>query len=362
MAGKFNTLRTVCVDAVRQGVLPGLVVHVRAAQETLFHEAFGDRQRDGRTFLPATTQTVYDLASLTKALVTSVLVMRAVGDGLLGLDDRLADHNPAWLGPGKAEVTLRQLLCHASGLPAHRPFHQQAGDRVGVVALAAREPLVSAPAAKSLYSDLGFILLGDVLERRLGARLDVLAERFVVGPLGLGSLCFVDLGAPSPLTKRDVAATEACPVRGRVIVGQVHDLNASAMGGVAGHAGLFGCAADVASLAAALGAAWRGETDNIVSPAVIRAFWSPAGIPGSTWRLGWDGPAVANSAAGDLLDRRSVGHLGFTGCSLWIDPVRDTSVVVLSNRIHPSAADNPGFRALRRVLNDAALEGAGYRP
>jgi serine-type D-Ala-D-Ala carboxypeptidase len=145
----------------------------------------------------------------------------------------------------------------------------------------------------------------------------------------------------------------------------VDDLNWWALEGVAGHAGLFGDAADVAALAHALCAAWRDAAPAggppIVPGPALRAFWSPKGVPASTWRLGWDGPAPVGSLAGERIARRAVGHLGFTGCSIWIDPERETFVIMLANRVHPDAKDDPRFRLLRPAVNDAALEGAGYQ-
>jgi CubicO group peptidase (beta-lactamase class C family) len=163
----------------------------------------------------------------------------------------------------------------------------------------------------------------------------------------------------------DIAPTERCPVRGRMVEGEVHDLNAYAMGGIAGHAGLFGSIGDLLQLALALAAASHGRGVGggapLVNPEVLRQFWQPAGIPGSTWRLGWDGPATQGSLAGSLLSRRAVGHLSFTGCSLWIDPEPETCIIVLTNRIHPQARDDPRFRALRPRLNDEALRAIGYQ-
>jgi CubicO group peptidase (beta-lactamase class C family) len=341
-------LRRVCEEAVSVGVSPGLVVVVGAGGRNLLHDAFGHRQTDPVP-LPATPDTIYDLASLTKALVTSLLYMRAVAAGQLRLSDSLLDQD----GP-----TIRQTLAHAGGFAAHRPFHERvaAGDparRARIVELAAAEPRAYPAGTRSIYSDLGFILLGDRLERLLGARLDALAAE-MFAPLGLPSLRF-GAGNDGP-----VAPTQRSAARGRLIVGEVDDLNAWAMDGVAGHAGLFGNAADVSQLAHALCAAWRDGSSLIEAP-VLREFWTPAGVPGSTWRLGWDGPAPAGSLAGELISRRAVGHLAFTGCSLWIDPERETFVLVLCNRVHPAARDDPRFKALRPALNDAALEGAGYR-
>jgi CubicO group peptidase (beta-lactamase class C family) len=363
----LDGLRRLCQDACDTGVTPGLVVAAGVEGRTPVLEAFGRRQTEPAPE-PATVETVYDLASLTKALGTSLVAMRAVAEGGVALDGPLVD--------GGA-VTLRQALAHAAGYPAHRPFFERVGAeglarpgsrRAEIVALAAAEPPVYPAGTRSLYSDIGFILLGDRLERAAGARLDELVRRVVSASLGLGGFGFVDLAAPDGgawLGARPMAASERCPVRRRLIRGEVHDLNAFVMGGVAGHAGLFGTAADVACIAHALCAAWRGAGAEggapIVDGAVLREFWRPAGVPASTWRLGWDGPAATGSLAGDRIARTAVGHLAFTGCSLWLDPERESFVVVLSNRVHPTVRDDPRFRALRPALNDAALAAVGYR-
>jgi CubicO group peptidase (beta-lactamase class C family) len=372
MNGRFATLERVCAQAVAAGVVPGAVVLIADEEQARFHAAFGARQVEPGESLPATLETVYDLASVTKAVVTSVLTMAAVGAGNLRLDDPASRHLPEFQGPGKEAVTLRHLLAHAAGLPAHRPFYEQAppgpGRRAAVLLCAARETLVGPPGARAVYSDIGFILLGWILERISGARLDVQADRAIIEPLGLGSTTFVDLSAvdgPARLLARaPVAATERCPARGRVLLGEVDDLNAFAMAGVAGHAGLFARAADLGRIAAGLCAAWRGEGPPRVAGGppkflerdVVREFWRPSGVSGSTWRLGWDGPAAHGSQAGSRLSRGAVGHLGFTGCSLWIDPERARWIVLLSNRVHPVARDDPRFRAFRTAVHDAAVE------
>jgi CubicO group peptidase (beta-lactamase class C family) len=356
----FDSLRRVCSDAVTDGVTPGLVVVVATEGRNVFCSAFGHRQTEPQ-LLPATTETVYDLASLTKPLVTGLLAMRAVADGRLLLDEPLR--------PARPSTTVGLTLCHAGGFAAHRRFFERVPEaapdrRAQIVALAAAEPLEYLAGARAIYSDLGFILLGDRLEQLGGARLDAQAHALFTA-LRLSSLRFADPALPPPFPGRELAATQRCPVRGRVLVGEVDDLNAWAMDGVAGHAGLFGDAADVAALAHALCAAWRDAAPAggppIVPAPVLRAFWTGQGIFGSQWRLAWDGPSPAGSLAGDLISRQAVGHLGFTGCSLWIDPARETFVLVLANRVHPTPRDDARFRALRPAINDAALAGLGYR-
>jgi CubicO group peptidase (beta-lactamase class C family) len=373
MAPDYNSLRRLALAAINDRVIPGLVIAVGQAGHLDVLEAFGQRQVDPEP-ATATIDTVYDLASLTKAVVTSLLVMKGVEDGRLHLDRPLGDH----LGmlKDRPEVTLRRVLAHAGGFPAHRRFYESVLRTAGptsdrralLIQLAAAEPLLGEPGSKSIYSDLGFILLGALVEQAMSARLDVLAERLLWQPLRLSSLGFVDLLAGAPVEKfrgRDVAPTERCPVRSRLVLGEVHDLNAFAMGGIAGHAGLFGGIQDLMQLAFSLCAAFHGRGVDggapFVRPEVLREFWQPAGIPGSTWRLGWDGPSAQGSLAGSLISRRAVGHLSFTGCSLWIDPEQETCVVVLTNRIHPEVHDDPRFRALRPALHDAALQAVGYR-
>jgi CubicO group peptidase (beta-lactamase class C family) len=374
MSQPFGRLRRLCDDAVAAGVVPGTVILFGDEGETRFHEAFGARQVDP-VRLPATLDTIYDVASLTKAVVTSVIAMRAVGDGLLRLDDPVIRYVPEFVGEAKEGVTIRHLLAHAAGLPAHRPFYLQhpgtgreaAGDgegdaarsarRAAILLAAAAEPLTAPPGTRAVYTDLGFMLLGWLLERVRGARLDALADREIFHPLALGATAFGPLAADAG---RAIAATERCPWRGRLLVGEVHDQNAWAMNGVAGHAGLFSTAHDLAVIAHDLAAVWRGEEPTggaRVDRDVIREFWTPSGVPGSNWRLGWDGPAPHGSQAGALLARSAVGHLGFTGCSLWIDPERNRVIVFLSNRIHPVVRDDPRFRAFRPAVQDAAIEG-----
>ncbi len=363
-------MRALCTAATADGTVPGLVLLAAVGGELRFHDAFGSRQLVPRP-LPAFPDTVYDVASVTKAVATSLLAMRAVADGRLALDAPVIPLLPEFASedPLRAGVTVRQLLCHSSGLPAHRPFWRLVGEapaaRLTISMLAAREPLTYVPGTRAVYSDLGFILLGWMLERVTGARLDLLFARDVAAPLGLASTAFFTLmdadadARARRLGEGSIAATQDCPERRRVLLGEVDDLNAVAMGGVAGHAGLFSTAEDLSAIAAALCRAWRDEAGpaaGLVDRDVLRLFWSPSGVPESTWRLGWDGPAATGSQAGTRLPRTAVGHLGFTGCSLWIDPARETWIVLLTNRVHPRVPTDERFRKFRPALHDAVME------
>jgi serine-type D-Ala-D-Ala carboxypeptidase len=371
-------LRTILSTAVQEGIAPGVIVVAGSGGEMPIFEVVGSRQIEPSR-LPLDRQTVWDLASLTKPLVTALLTMQAVQSGVLDLDEPIgaapADADPASVNA----MTVRRVLAHAAGFVAHlplwagalRPQGPKAGDaeaRAAIVAAAAGAALAYPPGSRSIYSDLGFILLGDRLEQRLGDRLDRLAATRLPAPFGTEALAFRPIGEASSVLP--LAPTENCPVRGRLLVGEVHDLNAYAMAGVAGHAGLFGTADAVVAVVRALLAAYRGAgpaagVAPIVDRSVLRTFWTAAGIPGSTWRLGWDGPSQEGSLAGDRIARTAVGHLAFTGCSLWIDPEREAFVLMLSNRVHPRVREDAeakaGLRVLRRAVNDAALDALGYR-
>jgi CubicO group peptidase (beta-lactamase class C family) len=342
---------------------------VASGGQVVFHEGFGARQLVPR-MLPVFRDTLFDVASITKAVVTSVLAMRAVANGRLPLELPVVERLPEFEGADRARVTVRHLLSHSSGLPAHRPFWRQAAsapsERRAISLLAAREPLEYEPGTRAVYSDLGFIVLGWLLERISGERLDVQARSQITTPLGLTATTFMSLSEPEArarvLGEQSVAATQLCPERHRVLIGEVDDLNALAMGGIAGHAGLFSMAEELSQIAAALCRAWRGDGAGgaLVERDVVRAFWSPSGVAGSTWRLGWDGPAAASSQAGTRFSRDGVGHLGFTGCSLWIDPARETWIVMLSNRVHPTIPKDDRFKRFRPMLHDAIVEALGH--
>ncbi len=394
---RFDPVSRMCLAAVEEGATPGLVVLVAAQGQTLFHEAFGARQLVPRR-LPALPDTMYDVASLTKAVATTVFAMQEIDSGRLTLDTKVTTllsefsarpggdarqdeesglrHDgedgasaQGVLGLARDDITVRQLLSHSSGLPAHRPFWKQAADspaeRLAIERLAAREPLAYPPGTRGVYSDLGFILLGWLLERLTGARLDQLFQDRIARPLGLAATTFVNLADSEArarlLGDRTVAATQLSAERHGLVLGEVDDLNAFAMGGIAGHAGLFSTAGDLAAIATALVASFRGQGhDGLVTRDVIRQFWSPSGVPGSTWRLGWDGPAESGSQAGERLSRAAVGHLAFTGCSLWIDPLQEVVMVLLSNRVHPTVPTDDRFRRFRPALHDAVLSALGY--
>jgi CubicO group peptidase (beta-lactamase class C family) len=347
----WDAAARILAEAVGSGGFPGGVALVGDRGRTVWRHAVGLLAREPEPGAPVSVETIYDVASLTKAVVTTSLVMRLVEAGRLALDTPASAFLPELSPPGGA-ITVRHLLTHSSGLPAWRPFYEKASSRDEILRLAAAEPLEAEPGARSVYSDLGFILLGFVVERAGGARLDAMAQRALFEPLGMEACRFVDLEGPPAPFRAPVAPTEICPRRG-LVHGEVHDDNCHAAGGVLGHAGLFASAPDLARFAAAMCAAHAGE--RLVGgfpPELVRTFFAPAGIPASTWRLGWDGPAETGSSLGQLWPTSAVGHLGFTGCSIWLDPPRGRYAILLTNRVHPSRADER-IKEVRPRFHDA---------
>ncbi|HVV83495.1 MAG TPA: serine hydrolase domain-containing protein [Kofleriaceae bacterium] len=314
---------------------------------------------------PIVPASPFDLASLTKPMATALVAMRLVTDGRLDLDARAA----RWLPALPPSITIAHLLGHASGLPGHRELFRRiwagdlggAGDpRAALVAMAAATPPERAPGEATDYSDLGYVVLGAALEAIGGAPLEALtadAHR----ALGLEATTFVDLRPPHAAAPVVFAAppvaTEHDARRG-LVAGEVHDENCHAAGGIAGHAGLFAPLADVARFAALLASAPRTGAPGIGASVAAR-FFTSAAAPATSWRLGWDTPSARPgvSHAGDAWPRAAaVGHLGFTGTSLWLDWARGRWCVLLSNRVHPDRArpEAAGIKQLRRTVGDLA--------
>lgn len=302
---------------------------------------------------PIDDRVPFDLASLTKPMAAAAIAMVLVGDGALDLDAPVR----RWL-PGAATAgTVRQLLGHAAGCAAHVEFFRtlrtggHADPYAELIALAAGHP-ASPPGVATLYSDLGYLMLGAILERASGLPLDQAFRSCIAEPLGLG-------GARYPGTAAlPLAVATEIDDRG-LVSGLVHDENAYAGGGVCGHAGLFATIGDVATFAAAIVETAAGRARGRWRPDVVRRFFTDVPAPDTTWRLGWDTPATAPgiSHAGDRWPRiGAVGHTGFTGTSLWLDLPRGRWVALLTNRVHPTrhgTAD--AIKALRRSVGDAAF-------
>lgn len=318
-------------------------------------------------------ETLFDVASLTKAFTASA-ALRLVARGELELATRVRELVPGLGDAPTGRATLEQLLAHEAGFADWLPLFRELGPdvrgtRAGasqLTDLVLKVPARDEPGRAAVYSDLGFIVLGRAIELATGDELDSVIAREVTEPLGLTSISYRTIRlrqgfggtdvveAPPDHSGTDVAATEDCPWRGRVLQGEVHDDNAWAMGGVAGHAGLFATAAAVARL----GVAWLEalEGGDWLPPELARLAVSRRPLGRG---LGWDLKSEQGSTAGDRMGARSFGHLGFTGCSLWVDPDAAVAVALLTNRVHPTRL-NEAIREIRPAFHDAlvrALEG-----
>jgi serine-type D-Ala-D-Ala carboxypeptidase len=304
----------------------------------------------------ASSGTVFDLASLTKVVATTTLVMRAVDEERLSLADRVADRLRTWRGADRESVTIRDLLAHSSGLTGYLPFYRDYAGRLEFEHAICTMPLEYVPRTQSIYSDLGFILLGFILE---DARKEAAAAWDPATTLAAQFHRLAAYISPEPLTfnpprpwRPYTAPTEVDPWRGRLLVGEVHDENAWALGGAAGHAGLFGTAAAVGAFARAMLLTLAGQ-EILAKTATARDFIRRRGTPGGSRALGWD-TMLPTSSCGTLMSPTAIGHTGFTGTSLWIDWERDLYIVLLTNRVHPTR-DNDRIGAVRRELHDAVV-------
>jgi CubicO group peptidase (beta-lactamase class C family) len=298
----------------------------------------------------ATARTVFDLASVTKP-VTALTVARLVRARRLSYADELGDLLPEARATPSASASLELLLAHRSGLLGYLPLYEQKLDLGQSLTAAAQARLPGTDGFAPVYSDLGYLLLGEAVARRVGVDLDEIMRAEVSGPLGLRIGSARQWRASDPTFDAQVAPTEDMPYRGGVVRGAVHDENAWALRGFAacGHAGLFGTADDILRLGETVLACLAGRS-AFLTASEIQELVRPR--PGGTLRAGFDGKSEQGSSAGSRFGPRSIGHLGFTGVSLWMDPDRDLVAVLLSNRVHPTRAAD-GIRAARPLVHDA---------
>jgi CubicO group peptidase (beta-lactamase class C family) len=297
-----------------------------------------------------TTASIFDLASLTKVVATTSMAMILYERGLLDLDLPVVSVVPEFKtdDPRRNQITLRMLLAHSSGLPAYEKLFLKAADRDQLISAACALPLVADPGSKAQYSDIGFIILGIALERLAENLLDHFCRQEVCGPLGMAHTTFdppMHWWSLIPPTVDDQA------FRNRIIQGEVQDENASVMEGVAGHAGLFATAEDIAIFAHSMLRGGRPIVRRETLDLFARRESSPAG---TSRALGWDTPS-SPSQSGKYFSARSFGHLGYTGTSLWIDPERQLSITLLTNRTWPDCA-NQAIRQIRPRFHDAVVE------
>lgn len=359
-ACRFPEATAILEQAIREHVFPGCAFAVLAVDDAQLSGK--NAQAVGRfTYEPDAPNvepgTIFDLASLTKVLATTTAIMLLYERQQLALDAPLAEWLPEFAAADPFDarrscVTLRMLLDHSSGLPGYVRLFESASDRLAVIEACLRQPLTADPGTRTEYSDIGFIILGHLAETISGEQLDSYCQREIFAPLGMSTTHF----CPDEAIRRSIPPTEDDrSFRHRFIQGEVHDENASVMGGVAGHAGLFSNAFDPLRLAACMLA--NGVTQSgsqLFSAQTVARFAESAHQPSGTSRaLGWDTPSVPSSS-GTFFSRHSIGHLGFTGTSLWIDLDACIAVTLLTNRTWPDRS-NQAIREVRPRFHDAVL-------
>lgn len=364
--------------ALQDGVFPSASLLVAKDTEVVFKNTYGD----------CSEKTIFDVASLTKPVITTTLAMIAVKEGLLNLEDSLVKFFPN--ADQLKDVKVFQLLNHSSGLPGWKPFYKEvshedvasiAGRKL-IIDAVLREPLEYKTGSKSIYSDLGFILLDVILESIFAEPLISIANELITKPLGMKN-SFYRLVKKTPWSGEnflpayeveerdfsglDFAPTQDCPWRGEVIQGLVDDQNCYAMGGVSGHAGLFSTTDDLHLFVTELIRSNHGIGDFLQQETVREFINYNANTPAhlkclkrknNTFALGWDHPKEENSQAGNSFSKHSIGHLAYTGCSIWINLEKNFWVILLTNRVHP-ATTNEKIKTFRPTLHDQIVEELG---
>lgn len=339
-------------SAIEEGIFPSASVCVWHRKNLAFsyHAGYAQLVPTKRELKPTT---LFDLASLTKPLACGLVYMSLVEKKRLNVDDALAKFLE--VPPDKKNITIAQLLSHTGGFPAWRPYYldcqKEASEKFSqlVIKKVLDEPLEYPAGKVCIYSDLGYILLWAVAEKVCDKSFD---EAFyeVRDQFDLSNLIFVK--DEHKQADKDFAATENCAWRGRVLVGEVHDENAWAMGRVSAHSGLFGTAEDACKLGAKLLSIFLGSKGPLKTE-TVKMFWNYRGI--STYKLGWDSPSATGSSAGKLFSKSSVGHVGFTGTSIWLDPTKELVCVLLTNRIHPTRS-NEKIKRFRPIFHDTVIK------
>jgi CubicO group peptidase (beta-lactamase class C family) len=336
--------------ALEEAVAPGVAIAVGRNGHIAYMKGYGtiDWNRPGSPAVD--TNTLYDLASLTKVIATTTVAMILEEGGQLDLNRTVSSYLPEFNTPEKAHITVRQLLTHSSGLEAGASIYRTARGREQYLQQISARPLEYTPGTNMIYSDWNMIVLQLVMERITGKTLDVLATEKIFKPLGMTDTQF----HPSIALRPRIAPTQVDEGRGGLLWGTVHDENAYAIGGVAGHAGLFSTARDLALFSMMILNGGEGANGvRLAKPATI-ARWTSRQGKESTRTLGWDSPD-GGSSAGQFFSPWSFGHTGFTGTSIWIDPEKDLFVVVLTNRVNPTGSNTRHIQ-LRRDVADAVQQ------
>ena len=362
-------------QGVESDVYPGAVLQIQYRGNTVFAEAVGMRSISAgeSATTPMKLDTVFDVAGLTGAVVTTTLLMKLFENGKLKLEDRVSRYVQGFGVNGKSAITIQDLLAHVSGLTAWSPFFEElvklnSTSRMGVLTsrgakeyvynVINRSQLKYQTHSRQLYSDLGLIVLGQIIEILTGMTLDKAAQKMIFQPLGMKGSSYIDLS----LVKRRgihpvlnlIAPTEDCTWRKRVLCGEVHDDNAWAMGGVAGHSGLFLMASDIGIFANEILSAYKGNSSYLRSKTVQGFFARPESHFELTHAMGWELPNRDNGLIDVGFSTQAVGSTGFTGCSMWLEPDKELAIILMSNRINPSR-NNRKIQSFRQELMRSVL-------
>ncbi|MGD9731078.1 MAG: serine hydrolase domain-containing protein [Desulfamplus sp.] len=403
----MNAVARMMQSGVNGKVFPGAVLLVSYKDEILFYDSFGLADIESGQLMQKNS--VFDLASLTKPLAAALCLMRLVEKSAISLDNNLSqiftdifrpENGTFWADninniKDKADITVEQLLRHISGLPAHRPFYEQvvlkpkAERRNFMRQLVLTEPLAAKPGQRQIYSDLGYMLLAWIIEQVSVTRLDKFVYKEIYEPIGVKELFFMPIGdnIDNIVDNRNIAIknysdksysnqinkidskkdilfvpTEICPWRKKVLRAEVHDDNAWAVGGVDGHAGLFGTALGVWCLLIEIMNILNGQESLLVKKDTLKRFLSKNYIYANALAAGrfdmvagFDTPSLSGSSAGRYFSSESIGHLGFTGTSFWLDPLNSVIVILLSNRVHPTR-NNQKIKEFRPMIHDLIIE------
>jgi len=361
---------TLIGNALEKKVFPGAAIGISAEisgrrENLLFSYGYGGVEPK---IYKMEERLFFDLASLTKPLATTLAVLCLLKAEKISWDEKLPSLLEKKIKQENRNITLRQILCHCSGLPAYRSYYQGLMDvrpekrKDILIKWLLQERLVYEPETYVLYSDLGFLLLGKIIEKKGKEKLEDFVSEKVMKPLGLDKKIFFRPISVSNERKKSMdlrfVATERCPWRQKVLCGEVHDDNAWAIGGVAGHAGLFGDIEGVLSLTVAIMDQWQGKAvhPNYRNADLKRVLTKQRLVKKSTWALGFDTPAKKGSSSGKYFSKKSVGHLGFTGTSFWMDPEKRIVIVLLTNRVHPQR-DNIKIKEFRPLFHDTVMKG-----
>ena len=343
----FRSVEKLINNSIRDSAFPGAVLLVWKDGKIIFEKPFGRLTYDDSS-AEVTTNTIFDLASLTKVIAATTAAMICVDRKLFGINDKISKYIPGFAQNGKENVTIKNLLMHNSGLPAYKKFYVLYSDPQQVLDdIYASQPSYP-PGTKTVYSDLGMITLGKVIEKVTGKSLDVFCNENIFKPLGMSDTYY---NPPKTLRYR-IAPTEFDHYwRNRLLIGEVHDETASLLKGVSGHAGLFSTAGDISKVLQMLLQKGMYEGKSIIDSAVVSMFLTrqPNGRA-----LGWDMKSPTGSSAGSLFSSESYGHTGFTGTSVWTDPVRKLFVIFLTNRVYPSRENNKLIK-IRPELHDEII-------